>query len=1381
MGKYYDSIVNGGGTSKGGKYLKFIESGAYKKKSYGSKFGIASLSPIEQASRQEEQKYNQQLAEQERMIAEEEKAKKEKWKRLLLGDPSKPKTPLKGNIVQKGVQMADNAGRGQYGLVGAAATFPVSGVAALLNTADKGIRAYTGSKVMKKADEADTKARDYASRLRKEGKISQEQYAKLLSSFDKSRRSEMDDIDKKFDISKSTKELTAKKVAGDAGMAAIDMATLGLGSSVFKGTSKGFQYVAPKAAAKLATEQGSKEIVKVLSKEGMKNVGKTGLKGAGLASANTVAYGMSENKSAKDIAKDLPASAALGFAMGSGAEALGQGLKNKGLQHKLDADAYTETLKKYKKDSSAYTRTINKSNKEIASKQEEYNVTKAWLKEVSGELKAKKKAGQLSPTDELALRKERSKAVRELRVLQKDMEKLGKTVEDFSSKKAQLSTQKLLELTPTQKRPVLDAVRAGLKANPESKTLKFIEETISKPRAYRETLTNIEKISPETAKIIKAQAATEGVYRGEGEMVLQAIQTKANKDKSLWQTLANELRTKPREELTGDAKIVADLLDKRANELRKQGVSVGHLENYFPRLIDPSQKRQLQEVLEANGFKDKASILETLYNRNLRPSKADLEYGRVFEDLPDEVKAQIEKFYVQDPATILANWNKETAGRLAEAEFSGANLERLRESYGDASDDAAAYIKDMYSLWRFGRTKTDVEQTIKGIEVFTKMGMSTLSNISQHTNTATVAGVRTTAKAIKEAAHDPKAAEQLALKAGVNVHEMTDELTQALYEAQRKNPAVNAAEWLLKINGFKEVEKGNRLVATIAGRDFILNLAKNPEKYSDELAEYGLNSHKIAQKGLSQDDLHRGIYEFVGKTQFYTDTMRLPGWTTKTGTGEIVSTLSKFSFKQTKLLKDNIVKNLMKGNPVPLMRYLFVGSVFGELTGDVRNAITGQEREYTWSEIQDGVAQGDYNPLLHRMLKENVARAGGYGYMYDMAQNMEFAKEPWEKPLVALGPVGSDVRDVIKGFQTHSEEGGEKATEYATKQVVKRIPFLDPALTQGKKLGGADYTGVPIIGKGLDGAATTYNPSVFKAGNERDAMLKKVSPEARKLYPTLHQMHKGETPLLYTARKAAAYIDYPELFVLDKKYYKAQKENTGKDYDPIYDLTLTQAKQVFAQTAKGDKWNEKELYAQEWYKNFKDKRSEYYNGLRDSRTGDYAGAEADEFYVEKSQHVKDLEAMGNYDNAAVKDYQEKNKAMKNAKREEIGLVTPDRYDLEGDLIFERGATIAKDQGGKLAYMQAIRSAGMGYDKFFEEHPELDPLNGAVIKGSGLEKQLKYQQKKYGKSINKQAKIGKPLNESTTKTKKKVSRAKVVALGKSRAKLKPSKRKKVGGF
>jgi hypothetical protein len=284
----------------------------------------------------------------------------------------------------------------------------------------------------------------------------------------------------------------------------------------------------------------------------------------------------------------------------------------------------------------------------------------------------------------------------------------------------------------------------------------------------------------------------------------------------------------------------------------------------------------------------------------------------------------------------------------------------------------------------------------------------------------------------------------------------------------------------------------------------------------------------------------------------------------------------------------------------------------------------------------------------------------------------------------------------------------------------------------------------------------------YPTRNIKEMMLKNLPKEMQEAYKAAHVNYEDEYPLLASKRKATVYLDFPELFLVDQAIKATQKERNGKDYDPIYDLPWEQAKIMYAQQAEPDRWNSKEIAKLPWASDFYDRRGKYFDKKGEDKDSDF-GFEAEEFANPQSAHVKRQIEAGNWDDPQVKKWREDGKRLRNERRDEIGLITPEPKDLIDGNIFAGKEALSAGGQKTLWYMQALRQAGIpgAYEKFFDENPHLDPrspyFTGFAKTGSSG----------YG-GYSKKAKTRKPKATNIKPYKEKpvkISKAKVIKLGK----------------
>lgn len=674
--------------------------------------------------------------------------------------------------------------------------------------------------------------------------------------------------------------------------------------------------------------------------------------------------------------------------------------------------------------------------------------------------------------------------------------RLNKLAQDNAVKIEKISkTSKPKINTPEESIAAIDEAMAttGKKSGVVSKLLAKSRFT----RGLQNASDNIRAYGPTGTKVsnkLNLQAMTEGINLSVGEQI--ANKMKVLKPDSLaktWSAVSSRSSAGLTKNELSVYKDLVKVFDDTLTEYGKAGIKIGQIPKYVPRMINPAKKLEIISYLESNGRVKDAEIIKEMYTRSLRPQKSSAEFHRAIEKLPAE-------FYIDDPVMLFSNWNSERAARLAEAQMWGPNLEYLKKDIGkiatESNISAGKYTQNLYDTWRFGiddgsSAASSIMRGARSLQVITKMPLSAFSNAFQSVNTAVKGGAINTFKSIGEyaTAKGRTRLNQLALDSGINVHYTTDDARQALYKLTSASKTTSAAELLLKFNGFSASEKFNRLVASGTGERYIQQLAKNPLGRTNArlLRDVGLDPTRIASNGLTKQDLALGIREFVGGTQFYTSAKDLPSWTTSTEFGKTVTHLGKFSIKQAEFLKDSIIKEAVKGNFMPLVRYVVVGTAAGEVASLIRDSITGKKREYSLEEVFNGLSKGQFEQLSSRLL-EDADRAGGFGYLVQGLESTKYGDTLLEKGIKGFGgPVMSDAYEILaivgSLMEAETDSGRAYSLTDAAKFGIKNVPLLDPALTAVKQYGGVNYKqqfGDSPLTKALDTVSEPYDPRTSK-------------------------------------------------------------------------------------------------------------------------------------------------------------------------------------------------------------------------------------------------------------------------------------------------------------
>jgi hypothetical protein len=396
-----------------------------------------------------------------------------------------------------------------------------------------------------------------------------------------------------------------------------------------------------------------------------------------------------------------------------------------------------------------------------------------------------------------------------------------------------------------------------------------------------------------------------------------------------------------------------------------------------------------------------------------------IEYQRIL-DLPKEVLRR-DKEMIQE---YITNAYK----RFATGEQFGIQNQKLSKLFSKLSgDERAKFIEDT-TLRALDLNPRDeqVEGVLGGIRGFqglTKLGTAAISNITQSVNTASKYGVRRTAKNIAKQILDPDIANKFAIEAGA---ESGIESGKLMLESQGLLPKLLSN---IGAPGFKQVEMANRSIAANTARDYaddlLRKVLKGDAMAGEELAKMGVDVGQAIQNGrITSNELSKIAQAGTKATQFTVSPLDLPQVFTGS-VGKVVTQFKNFGYKQAEFVVNEVVKQAMKGNFKPLIRYKVIGIGAGEVSGDMKSFITGRRRP---TNVQE------------RKI-ENLANVGGAGIISDFYNSLKYGEEGVLKWLA--GPTISEGATVLSGVGEVIQGRGAK-TLYG--QALRDIPIIGPGL-----------------------------------------------------------------------------------------------------------------------------------------------------------------------------------------------------------------------------------------------------------------------------------------------------------------------------------------------
>ena len=329
----------------------------------------------------------------------------------------------------------------------------------------------------------------------------------------------------------------------------------------------------------------------------------------------------------------------------------------------------------------------------------------------------------------------------------------------------------------------------------------------------------------------------------------------------------------------------------------------------------------------------------------------------------------------------------------------------------------------------------EAQGKIREFQVITKLGLASIPNATQSTNTALVTGTRNTAKQIANyfsGAKSKKEMAEWALRIGATLESSLNQFYTGT------GVAGSAAQKFLKATKFIQIERFNRIVAANSGKKYAEDMAirllkNNKDRFANRaFKKLNVSAKDIIKRGyINEAETISIAQDIVNKTQFRAGPLDLPLWFSSPH-GRLVTQFKSFAFNQAKLMKDLWKEEVMNGNLRPLIRAVTLMPILGEGVKDVRSILTGQVRD------EKG---------LDRLL-DNVSSVGGIGMVNDLYQAARYNSMAG----YMAGPTVSDIGKATTGVVKSTQGKPRQLERWLLRQAPVVGPFMANALTPSLRL-----------------------------------------------------------------------------------------------------------------------------------------------------------------------------------------------------------------------------------------------------------------------------------------------------------------------------------------
>jgi len=258
---------------------------------------------------------------------------------------------------------------------------------------------------------------------------------------------------------------------------------------------------------------------------------------------------------------------------------------------------------------------------------------------------------------------------------------------------------------------------------------------------------------------------------------------------------------------------------------------------------------------------------------------------------------------------------------------------------------------------------------------------------------------------------------------------------------------------LNRVYGIEGSEKRLRTIATLSGKstakDLFAKLKANPtnkklyKQLDDLLLEDDMGA-VLNQSGLTDKQLKRAGGRMNELTQGLAEGIDLPAQWTGNAAVDLVTQFKKYSFMQTRNMKEAYKANKVKTIATLLTVFPALGEVIGDTKATIKGGVKGfmdegADKEAIASEIVKAIeARGEVG--VDRYL-ENLGQAWAFGLFGDMFKGA--ARGPSGLTDTLAGPTAGDLSDIASGAYNLGTKG---QGYHLARTAARAIPFVGTAI-----------------------------------------------------------------------------------------------------------------------------------------------------------------------------------------------------------------------------------------------------------------------------------------------------------------------------------------------
>lgn len=476
--------------------------------------------------------------------------------------------------------------------------------------------------------------------------------------------------------------------------------------------------------------------------------------------------------------------------------------------------------------------------------------------------------------------------------------------------------------------------------------------------------------------------------------------------------------------------IVADMARRKAVASVKEAEEMlDEYVNYVRHKITPLKiLTYLVETRQAANIEDAALKLSRARQFSKKFTEGAFEPREI--DLP---------FYDPNPLRVVPKYNESAMRHLYMVDRFGPNSERLTaliqkiEAMGGNKEIANTMLDHLLGRRQEGEEARAIGTVLRDIQTIEKLSYAMIPNFFQG-----FLGVSLTM--------NPLLAMKTKIKVRFHAKEAIDWARQV---GQNPDLALlfyeDPGSWsrrFLAFTGFRKTEQGNYIYGTTAGKlgaiHYFNKLKRNPKNAvaRRKLQMLGVDIEEALKNGvLSELDLIRAGDRAWRESQAIPDITNLPqrwlGISTENSAGRLMFQFKTVAYNQTRIVRDHFVKEVIKGNPIPLLTMGVIFPAVGEIIMAIKSLLQGRDRpEEFWKRYMEDLSSAFAWGILN-----DVYWWGKLGYL---SVGPAFSQ---------MGELMGAAYEIFPGRRTEKKDGtmGKRQWTYTKKQA-RNIPFFGQAI-----------------------------------------------------------------------------------------------------------------------------------------------------------------------------------------------------------------------------------------------------------------------------------------------------------------------------------------------